>query len=44
MHIDGIAPDQNVLLVGHLLATGGTMQACCRLVEQAGAKWPAAPS
>jgi adenine phosphoribosyltransferase len=38
MHIDGVAPGQNVLLVDDLLATGGTMQACCRLVEQAGAK------
>jgi adenine phosphoribosyltransferase len=37
MHIDGIAPGQNVLLVDDLLATGGTMQACCHLVEQAGA-------
>lgn len=35
MHIDGITPGQNVLLVDDLLATGGTMQACCRLVERA---------
>ena len=34
VHIDGIEPGQNVLLVDDLLATGGTMQACCRLVEQ----------
>jgi adenine phosphoribosyltransferase len=38
MHIDGVAPGQNVLLVDDLLATGGTMQACCSLVEHAGAK------
>lgn len=37
MHIDGVAEGQNVLLVDDLLATGGTMQACCRLVERAGA-------
>jgi adenine phosphoribosyltransferase len=38
IHTDGVAPGQNVLLVDDLLATGGTMQACCRLVEKAGAK------
>ena len=37
IHIDGIAPGNNVLLVDDLLATGGTMQACCRLMEKAGA-------
>jgi len=38
MHIDGISPDQRVLLVDDLLATGGTIEACCRLVEKAGAQ------
>jgi len=38
VHIDGIEPGQNVLLVDDLLATGGTMEACCRLVERAGAR------
>jgi len=38
VHIDGIAPGQNVLLVDDLLATGGTMEACCHLVERAGAR------
>ena len=38
IHIDGVAPGQNVLLVDDLLATGGTMAACCRLVEKAGAQ------
>ncbi len=35
IHIDGVEPGQNVLLVDDLLATGGTMEACCRLVERA---------
>lgn len=34
IHADGILAGQRVLLVDDLLATGGTMQACCRLVEQ----------
>jgi adenine phosphoribosyltransferase len=38
IHTDGVAPNQNVLLVDDLLATGGTIQACCRLVEKAGAR------
>lgn len=38
VHIDGIDAGQNVLLVDDLLATGGTMEACCRLVERAGAR------
>jgi adenine phosphoribosyltransferase len=36
VHTDGIAPGQRVLLVDDLLATGGTVEACCRLVERAG--------
>src|SRR5262249_30284083 len=36
VHIDGIAPGANVLLVDDLLATGGTMVAGCKLVEKAG--------
>src|SRR5438093_3483115 len=36
MHIDGVTPGADVLLVDDLLATGGTMQAACQLVEQAG--------
>lgn len=33
IHSDAITPGQRVLLVDDLLATGGTMQACCKLVE-----------
>jgi adenine phosphoribosyltransferase len=35
VHTDGFAPGQRVLLVDDLLATGGTMEACCRLAERA---------
>lgn len=38
MHVDGVKPGSRVLLVDDLLATGGTMQAGCSLIEQAGAK------
>jgi len=36
MHIDSVAAGASVLMVDDLLATGGTMAAGCRLVEQAG--------
>ena len=38
MHIDGVRPGQNVLVIDDLLATGGTVEACCRLLEKTGAK------
>jgi adenine phosphoribosyltransferase len=38
MHSDAIAPGQKVILVDDLLATGGTMAACARLVESNGAQ------
>jgi adenine phosphoribosyltransferase len=38
MHVDAIQPGANVLVVDDLLATGGTVEACCRLVEKAGGK------
>jgi len=38
LHTDGVKPGQRVLLVDDLLATGGTIEACCRLVEKAGAE------
>ncbi len=37
MHIDGVSAGDRVLVVDDLLATGGTVQACCQLVERAGA-------
>ncbi len=36
MHADAIARGDHVLMVDDLLATGGTMAACCELVEKAG--------
>ena len=38
MHADAIESGSRVLLVDDLLATGGTAQATCRLIERAGAK------
>ena len=38
MHVDGVAAGADVLVVDDLLATGGTIEACCRMVEKAGAK------
>ena len=34
IHADAIRPGQRVLIVDDLLATGGTMQACCAMVEK----------
>ena len=36
VHVDGFTPGARVLLVDDLLATGGTLEAGCRLIEQAG--------
>src|SRR5256714_7016963 len=36
MHADSIVAGQRVLIVDDLLATGGTMQACCDLVRHLG--------
>ena len=36
MHTDAIVRDQRVLIVDDVLATGGTMKACCDLVKQLG--------
>jgi len=38
IHVDGVQPGQRVLLVDDLLATGGTMEACCRLLEKTDAE------
>ena len=36
IHQDAIRPGQRVLLADDLLATGGTMKACCELMEKIG--------
>jgi len=37
MHVDGVTQGQRVLVVDDLLATGGTVGACCQLLENSGA-------
>jgi len=36
MHKDAIEKGQRVVMIDDLLATGGTMEACCKMVEQVG--------
>jgi adenine phosphoribosyltransferase len=38
LHVDGVRSGQKVLVVDDLLATGGTVEACCKLLEKAGAE------
>lgn len=38
MHSDALSPGHRILLIDDLLATGGTMKACCDLVRQRGAE------
>lgn len=38
MHIDGVTGGERVLVVDDLLATGGTVETCCRLLEKVGAE------
>jgi adenine phosphoribosyltransferase len=38
MHCDALRPGRRVLLLDDVLATGGTMKACCDLVQKAGAE------
>jgi adenine phosphoribosyltransferase len=38
IHADALKTDQKVLLIDDLLATGGTAQASCRLIERLGAR------
>jgi adenine phosphoribosyltransferase len=33
MHTDALKPGQRVLVIDDLLATGGTVEACCKLLE-----------
>ncbi len=37
VHVDGFTAGAKVLMVDDLLATGGTFEAACKLIEQAGA-------
>jgi len=38
MHVDAVKEGDRVLLIDDLLATGGTMEAACSLIESVGAK------
>lgn len=38
IHADALGPGQRILMVDDLLATGGTMRACCDLVNDLGAE------
>ncbi|APW62397.1 adenine phosphoribosyltransferase [Paludisphaera borealis] len=38
IHSDALAPGRRVLLIDDVLATGGTMRACCDLVNSTGAE------
>ena len=38
MHVDAVKPGEKVLVVDDLLATGGTVSACCEMVEEIGAE------
>jgi adenine phosphoribosyltransferase len=38
MHVDSIKPGQKVVIIDDLIATGGTVKACCELVEKLGGK------
>lgn len=38
MHVDGVEPKQRVLVLDDLLATGGTVDACCQLLEECDAE------
>jgi adenine phosphoribosyltransferase len=38
VHADALSPDDRVLLIDDLLATGGTATASCRLIERLGAE------
>lgn len=38
VHADAVKPGQRVLMVDDLLATGGTLRACCELIDDLGAE------
>jgi adenine phosphoribosyltransferase len=38
MHVDAVSPRDRVLLVDDLIATGGTAEAACKLIERMGAE------
>ncbi|MBR6766190.1 MAG: adenine phosphoribosyltransferase [Clostridia bacterium] len=38
MHTDSIKPGQKAVIIDDLIATGGTVEACCELVEKLGGK------
>lgn len=38
MHVDAVREGQRILMVDDLLATGGTMGACCKLIRSLGAE------
>jgi len=38
VHTDAVAKGQSVLMVDDLLATGGTMKACCNLIDKLGGR------
>ena len=38
IHADAVKPNQRILMIDDLLATGGTMKACCQMVQQLGGR------
>ena len=36
MHVDSVKPGQRVVIIDDLIATGGTVLACCKLIEKLG--------
>ena len=39
IHEDAIEKDKNVLVIDDLLATGGTVNACCKLIKKNWSKY-----